>query len=126
MRLIKNLLRCLIPAVAVLSVVFLCPAFADMKKVDETELARTNASVSGESVKDRTASVEKGTARTDTEQTIGTLDKGTTVSSQFGSKANVMESIGLSLNIKGQETLKFYFGGSSSIVTGGATPAKRY
>ena len=44
---------------AVLSFVLLAPAFADMEKVDEAELARTNASVTGASVKDQIVGVEK-------------------------------------------------------------------
>jgi hypothetical protein len=45
---------CFMSVIAVLCFVFLSPAFADMKKIDEAELTRTNASVTVASVKDRT------------------------------------------------------------------------
>jgi len=60
MRIKKYFLPCFLPVIAVLYFVLLAPAFADMNKVDEAELARTNASVTGESVKDQIAGVEKG------------------------------------------------------------------
>jgi len=116
---VKSLQRCLIPAVMILLFIFPLPVLAQMKKVDDAELARTNASVTGNSVKDQATGVEKSLVRTETEQTPGILDKGGAVSSLSLSKSNVMESIGLNLNINGQETFKFYYGGSTSTVTGG-------
>lgn len=66
MRIKKYFLPCFLPVIAVLCFVFLSPAFADMEKVDEAELARANASVTGASNKDWNASaVSAG----------GTLDK---------------------------------------------------
>jgi len=52
MRIKKYFLPCFLPVIAILCFVLLVPAFADMKKVDEAELARANASVTGTSNKD--------------------------------------------------------------------------
>jgi len=122
----KDTLSGFLAVMAVLCFILSAPAFAEMKTIDEKELARMNVSVTGEAVKDRNVAGEKGTARTETEQILGNYDKGAAASSQAWSKGSVLESIGLNLNISGQETLKFYMGGSSSIVTGGVTPAKKY
>ena len=79
MRIKKYFLPCFLPVIAVLSFVLLAPAFADMKKVDEAELAKVNTSVTGESDKDWNASaVSAG----------GTLDKTILVSSPPDSKAS--------------------------------------
>jgi len=79
MRIKKYFLPCFLPVIAVLSFVLLAPAFADMKKVDEAELAKVNTSVTGESDKDWNASaVSAG----------GTLDKTIVVSSPPDSKAS--------------------------------------
>jgi hypothetical protein len=56
MRIKKYFLPCFLPVIAVLSFVLLAPAFADMKKVDEAELAGANASVTAASDKDLNAS----------------------------------------------------------------------
>jgi hypothetical protein len=52
MRIKKYFLPCFLPIIAVLSFVLPAPAFADMKNVDEAELAQANASVTRASDKD--------------------------------------------------------------------------
>ena len=47
MRIKKDFLPCFLSIIAVLCFVLLSPAFADFKKVNECELARTNASLTG-------------------------------------------------------------------------------
>jgi len=46
-RIKQHLLPCFLPVIAVLCFVFLSPAFADLRKVNECELARMNASITG-------------------------------------------------------------------------------
>ena len=108
----------IICAVLLFVAVLVSPAFADMKKVNEGELARTNASVTGAFVKDQVAGVDKDEVRRETEQTGSTFDN---------------EAVGLSpaatvqghgLNINGQETSNLYFGGSNSNMTGGIISIK--
>jgi hypothetical protein len=79
MRIKKYFRPCFLPVIVVLCFVLIAPAFAEMKKVDEAELARTNASVTGASDKDRNASpVLDG----------GTFDKTALVSSLPEGKAS--------------------------------------
>ena len=52
MRIKKYFLPCFLPVIAFLSFVLIASAFAEMKKVDEAELAGANASVTGASDKD--------------------------------------------------------------------------
>ena len=47
MRIKQHLLPCFLPVLAVLWFVFLSPAFADFRKINECELARLNASLTG-------------------------------------------------------------------------------
>jgi hypothetical protein len=109
-------------AVLLLGAVLVSPAFADMKNVDEAELARTNASVTGVSIKAQSAGIEKGAVRQETLQTIGTFDKGDAAFSHSLNKD--VEGIGLNLNISGQETFRFITGGISTTTTGGITSVK--
>jgi hypothetical protein len=119
MRIKKYFLPCFLSVIAVLCFVLLAPAFADMEKVDEAELARTNASVTGASDKDRIVSVEKGVVSPETWQAGGTNTADAIFSPSVSKETNVV-----SLNIKGQETLNFMFGGWNSNMTGGITSAK--
>ena len=48
MRIKQHLLPCFLPVIAVLCFVFLSPAFAYFQKVNECELARVNASLTGQ------------------------------------------------------------------------------
>ena len=113
MRIRKYFLSCFLPVIAILCFVLLSPAFAAMEKVDETELARTKASVTGTSIKDPLAGVEKD------------LNQETWQASEAFSKdlSQAVEDrpVSLNLNIKGQTTFQFYFGGGNSTVTGGIT-----
>ena len=111
----------IICAVLLFGAVLVSPAFAEKQKVDEAELARTNASVTGAFVKDQVAGVDKDSIRRETLQTDSTLDKEAVVLSPAASKT--MQ--GLGLNINGQPTFQFYYGGSSS-TTGGITSVKTH
>jgi hypothetical protein len=113
MRIKKYFLPCLLPLIAVLCFVFLSPAFAAMEKIDETELARTNASVTGASVKDPLAGVEKGVFNTETWQASEAFNNDT------GLSPSVKEGpVNLDMNVKGQTTFQFSFGGGVSTLTG--------
>ena len=79
MRIKKYFLPCFLPIITVLCFVLIAPAFADMKKVDEAELAQANASVTRASDKDwNVSAVAAG----------GTLDKTILDSSPPDSKAS--------------------------------------
>ena len=86
---------------AVLSFVLFAPAFADMEKADEAELAMTNASVTGASVKDQIVGVEKGVVNPEMWQASETFNKDADLSPSVG---KAVEAIGLDLNINGQTT----------------------
>ena len=111
----------IICAVLLFGAVLVSPAFADMKKVDEGELARANASVTGASVKDQVAAVAKVEVNPETLQVSETLNKDAVFPTPSVSKTT--DSIGL--NINGQPTFQFYYGGSSS-TTGGITSVKTH
>jgi hypothetical protein len=110
----------IICAVLLLGAVLVSPAFADMKKVDETELARANASVTGASIKEPIASVDKNAVLWDNDHLKNSTER---VFSPAVNKAT--EAINLNLNIGGQETFNFYFERGNSTITGpGITSAK--
>jgi hypothetical protein len=111
----------IICAVLLFGAVLVSPAFAEKQKVDEAELARTNASVTGAYVKNQVAGVDKDAVRWETEQTGSTLDKEAVVLSP---DAQTMQGHGLNLNSNGQETSNLYFGGSNSNMTGGIISIK--
>jgi hypothetical protein len=112
----------IICAVLLFGAVLVSTAFADMKKVDERELARANASVTGASVKDPVVGVAKVEVNPpDSLQVSDTLNKDAVFPTPSVSKT--MDSIGL--NINGQPTFQFYYGGSSS-TTGGITSVKTH
>ena len=106
-------------AALLVGAVFILPVSAEMKKIDEAELARTNASMTGPSVKDRTFGANRGASRPATELTIVTSDKATSLSTLSGNKA--MEGISINLNISGQETWQFNFGSYNTNYYGGIT-----
>ena len=108
----------IIPVIAVVCFVLLAPAFADMKKVTEAELARANASVKGAPVKDQIVGIEKDAVSPETCQACGT---GTGNAGFSPSVSKAMERISLELNIKGQTTFQFSFGPWNSNMTGGIT-----
>ena len=97
--------------------VLVSPSFGQMQKVDEEELARANASVTGESVKDQGVAAEKGATVQDT-VTTGNLATGNSI---LVPNDNAYESIGISLNIKGQETFTFRVDNYRSQTVGGVT-----
>ena len=112
----------IICAVLLFGAVLVSPAFADMKKVDERELARANASVTGASVKDPVVGVAKVEVNPpDTLQVSETLNKDAIFPTPSVSKTT--DSIGL--NINGQPTFQFYYGGSGS-TTGSITSVKTH
>jgi hypothetical protein len=88
-----------------------------MEKVDEAELARTNASVIGASVKDRINCVEKDGICSETKQDSVTSDKRDAVS--FPVVGNTTESFSFSLNVDGKETFQFGMSGINSNRVGG-------
>ena len=114
-------------AVLLLGIILVSLAVADMKKVDEGELARANASVSGTPVKERRAGIVKDTVRQDMTQasttfavqeiaTVGIEDILYSPSEIFLNRIS-----GLRLNIKGQEIFMFYHSEAIVTTTGGIT-----
>jgi len=97
-------------------------ASAEMRKVNDAELARMNVSVTSTSARERHISVDKSEARQLTEKMVVNYDKEV----DFSSSVKVMESIGLTLNIKGQETFRYEFGGASSNTIGGIIGVKSH
>jgi hypothetical protein len=104
-----------IGAVLLLGAVLVSLAFAGMEKVDEAELARTNASVTGASVKDPLAGVEKGALNQETWQASEAFSRDTL------SPSGKEEPVSVNLNVSGQTTFQFYKGWGRSDVTGGIT-----
>ena len=84
------------------------------------EVDRANASVTGASIKEPIASVDKTTVLWENDPRQYTTER---VFSPAVNKAT--EAINLNLNISGQETFNFYFERGNSTITGlGVTPAK--
>mgnify|MGYP001279876733 CR=1 FL=1 len=102
---------------------FLSAGLAAMEKVDEKELAGTNASVVVIPLQNKGSAIERIPSWQDTASTPATAEKGDAFTSQ-GVKG--MEGLGISLNVKGQETFKFQVGGVSTITTGGVTHVKSW
>ena len=119
---IKNGLL-IIVAVCLYGAVLLSLAYAEMKKVDESELSRINASVTGATMTDRTAGIEKSMSRQETVQTVANVDKGEAFVTP---SVRTMENLGISLNVRGQETFRFQTTGVSASTTGGATGVKSW
>jgi hypothetical protein len=92
-----------------------------MKKVDEAELARANASVTGEAVPDQIIGVEKGAVSPETWKASGTNTGDAVLSPPVST-----ESAFVSLNITGQETFKFGITGVNSTVTGGVITSSKF
>ena len=121
MRIKKYFLPCFLPVITVLCFVLIAPAFAEMKKVDEAELARANASVTGEAVPDQIIGVEKGAVSPETWKASGTNTADAVLSPPVST-----ESAFVSLNITGQETFKFGMTGVNSTVTGGVITSSKF
>jgi hypothetical protein len=108
----------IICAVLLFGAVLVSPAFADMKKVDEAELARANASVTG-AIKEPVASVDKNTVLQESDPRQNGTER------VFSPAVNKAEVLSVDLNIGGQTTFQFYRGPTNSTITGpGITPAK--
>jgi|GEM_PF-1427398 len=118
-RIKKYFLPCFLPVIAVLCFVLVAPVFADMAKVDEEELARTKASVTGTPIKNLNC-VEKDGTCSETKQDLVTSDKVADVSSP-ALKGITSGVIDLNQHINDQTTFQFHFGGASTITTGGIT-----
>ena len=113
----KKFLTCFRSVITVLCFVLLfAPAFADMGKVDDAELARTNASVTGASVQDQIVGVEKGMVNPETLQASENFNKKANSSPLM---SNTAAPTSVDMNIGGQTTFTFGFGGATSNVTGG-------
>jgi hypothetical protein len=108
-------------AVLLFGAVLVSPAFAEMKKVDEKELARTNVSVTGTPIKkDRINCVEKDGICAETKQDRVTSDKVATVSSPAVS--NTTEAIiNKSMMLGGKEAFQFGMSGVNSYNRVGGT-----
>ena len=120
MRIKKYFLPCFLPVIAVLCFVLFAPAFAGMKKVDEADLAKANASVTGAPIKDTVADVDKDAVRQETLQAIGTVDKGDAGFSPSVSKG----SKSVDTYVSGHTASNVGFAGLNMITTGGITAAK--
>jgi hypothetical protein len=105
-------------AVLLLGAVLVSPAFAGMEKVDEAELAQTNASVTGASVKDPLAGVEKSALNQETWQASEAIGRDTSLSSSVKE-----EPVSINLNVVsgGPTAFQFYKGWGKADVTGGIT-----
>ena len=113
MRIKKYFLPCFLPVIAVLCFLLLAPAFADMKKVDEAELARANASVTGASDKDSNAGAVSA---------VGTPDK--TVLNLYPPDSKDSNSFSLNVPL-GAETTYYWHpwanNGTNQLYWGGGT-----
>ena len=108
-------------AILLFGVILVSPAFAEMEKVNEVELAQTNASVTGASVKDKIVDVEKYVL----DQEKETLHDSET----FNKDANAPPSVSKGSNsvdtyVSGHTASNVGFAGLNMITTGGITAAK--
>ena len=101
-------------AVLLFGTLLLAPAFADMKKVDEVEMAQIKASVTGAPIKNLNCIEKDGTCLEMNQDS--TSDKGVGVSSPaVSSKTTTTEQYNGDYNIAG----RFYMGASITTTTGG-------
>ena len=110
-------------AALLLGALLIAPAFAEMKKVDDSEMAKTNASVTGASVKDQNVGVEKYLVNPqllpDSESFNKNADSSPTMSASSAATF-------LDMNINGQTTFTFGFGGSTYSEEGSITSVKMH
>ena len=101
--------------------ILVSPAFADMKKVDETDLSQIKASVTGASVKNRTADLDKDVR--DQESLLASerenFNKDAQVSPSVSNESKTVDQ-----HISDRTTSNFGFTGMNMITTGGITAAK--
>ncbi len=107
-------------AVLLYGTILLSPAFADMKKANDQELAQANASVTGETVKDPKNAAAKASLTQDFAQTGAVTVGDAFVPTSIGG----IDTMTLILNISGQETFRYSIGGVTTISTGGITSVK--
>ena len=103
-------------AVLLFCAVIISPAFADMKEVDEAELSKTKASVTGTPVKNINC-VEKDGGCQEMKQDYVTFDKGASVSSPLESKV----SDGFRFKASPTETWTYNFGANNPNYFGSST-----
>ena len=119
MRIKQYSITFVLTTIVFLCFVFLPPAFAELKNVEEDELARTNASVSGTPVAvEETPDVEK---LLENPETLSSPDSSADTGLALSPPNKTAEAIGLNLHVNGQETFKFNFGGGTTNTTGGIT-----
>ena len=111
-------------AVLMFGALLIAPAFAEMKKAGDAEMAKTNASVTGASVKDQAVGIEKDVR--DQEQSL------LQTSDTFNKDANAPPSVSKGSNsvdtyVSGHTASNVGFEGLNVITTGGSiTPAKSH
>ena len=102
----------------------IAPAFAEMKKVDDAEMAKANASVTGASVKDQIVDAEKDVLKQEEEalQASETFNKGDNVPPSVSKESNSVDTY-----VSGHTASNVGFEGLNVITTGGSiTPAKSH
>ena len=98
----------------------IAPAFAEMKKADESELSRTNASVTGASVKGQIVDVEKYVL----DQEKETLKDSETFNKDAPAPLVSKGSNSVDTYVSGHTASNVDFTGLNMITTGGITAAK--
>ena len=101
----------------------IAPAFAEMKKDDEAEMAKANASVTGASVKDQIVYAEK--------DVLNQKKEALRASETFNKDVNVPPSVSknnsMDTYVSGHKASNVGFEGLNVIITGGSiTPAKSH
>jgi hypothetical protein len=108
-------------AVLLFGAVLVSPAFADKKKVDEADLARINASLTGAFVKNQTADIEKDVRDQERLQASEDFNKDADVSPSVSKKSKTVDQ-----KISDHTTSNFGFTemNMSVTVTGGINAVK--
>ncbi len=101
-------------AVLLFGAILVSPVLAGMGKVDDAELSQINASVTGASVKKQINCVEKNGSCLETNQNYVTSDNVSVGSSQ-AVRSTATYNDDVNMNINGQSTFQFHFGGSSTV-----------
>ena len=99
----------------------IAPAFAEMKKANEAEMAKANASVTGASVKDQIVDAEKDVLNQEKEalQASETFNKDAKVPPSVSKESNSVDTY-----VSGHTASNVDFTGLNMITTGGITAAK--
>ena len=115
----------IICAALLFGALLIAPAFAEVKKADEAELAKTNASMTGASVKDKTVGVEKDVR----DQEKETLQASETFNKDANIPSSVSKQSSVDTYISDHYTDNSGLVGAKSTVTGSIitpTPAKSH